>query len=133
MQPQIDQASNPRDRNTRVVLARAVSRLFDLWELGAADRLFLLGLSESNRSALARYARGEPLAANRDMLDRVGHLLGIHKSLKLLYPKNPEIVVHWITAPNKKFHGLAPVEVVRKFGFPGLVMTRGILDAMRGR
>jgi hypothetical protein len=122
-----------RSQKTRIVLARAVSRIFDLWELGAADRLTLLGLSEGNRSALARYARGEPLAASRDLLDRAGHLLGIHKSLKLLYPRNPEIVKLWMTSANRKFHGASPVEVVGRFGLSGLTMVRGTLDAMRGR
>lgn len=116
-----------------MVLARAVSRLFNNWQLSAADRLALLGLSEDNRTALTRYERGEPLAASRDLLDRAGHLLGIHKSLKLLYPKNPEMVQTWMTAANRKFHGETPIQIVRRFGFPGLVMVRGMLDAMRGR
>jgi len=103
---------DPRKRETRVRLARAI---------------------ESNRSALARYDQGEPLASNRDLLDRAGHLLGIHKSLKLLYPRNQEIVERWITSPNKKFHGNPPIEVARRFGLPGLVMIRGTLDTMRGQ
>ena len=84
---------NPtRTRDERVVLAKAITRLFERWQLTAADQLMLLGLNESNRIALQRYARGEALAANRDLLERAGHLLGIHKSLKLLYPHNEEIV-----------------------------------------
>lgn len=124
---------SPRDRKTRVVLARAVSKLFDLWQLSTIDRLVLLGLSESNRSALGRYEQGEPIAANRDLLDRVGHLLAIQKSLKLLYPKNNEIMTRWMTSANRKFSNTTPVEVVRRFGLPGLVMVRGILDSMRGQ
>lgn len=124
---------NPQNRESRVVLAKAISRLFESWKLSAADRLALLGLSETNRSALARYEHGEPLAASRDLLDRAGHLLGIHKSLKLLYPQNPELVRIWMTSRNKKFSGATPTEVARRFGLPGLVMVRGTLDAMRGR
>ncbi len=120
-------------RDKRIVLARAVSRLFENWQLPATDRLALLGLSEANRSALGRYERGQPLAASRDLLDRVGHLLGIHKSLKLLYPQNPEIIKRWMTSANRKFHGDTPAQIVRRFGLPGLVMVRGMLDAMRGR
>ena len=134
MKPQeTEVAYDSRSQKTRGVLARAVSRLFNLWEVGAADQLILLGLSPGNRSALARYARGEPFAASRDLLDRAGHLLGIYKSLKLLYPRNPEIVKLWMTAANHKFHGSTPVEVVNRFGLPGLTMVRGTLDAMRGR
>lgn len=122
-----------RTREERVVLAKAVTRLFGLWGLSTADQLNLLGLSETNRIALQRYAKGEALAANRDLLERVGHLLGIHKSLKLLYPHNPEIVNGWMSSPNAKFDGASPVEVVRRFGFAGLLMVRGTLDRMRGR
>lgn len=124
--------SEPAKREERVVLAQAIMRLFDLWALPSADRLSLLGLSGENRTALQRYARGEPLAASRDLLDRVGHLLGIHKSLKLLYPRNEDIVRGWMASANARFGGETPVEVVRRFGLPGLVMVRGTLDVMRG-
>jgi hypothetical protein len=121
-----------RNRDERVVLARAVIRLFDLWQLSAADQLMLLGLNESNRIALQRYAKGEALAANRDLLERVGHLLGIHKALKLLYPHNPEIATGWMSSPNTVFEGAAPIDIARRFGFAGLLMVRGTLDRMRG-
>jgi hypothetical protein len=122
-----------RSRDERIVLARAISKLFALWDLPAADQLTLLGLSESNRIALQRYAKGEALAANRDLLERAGHLLGIHKALKLLYPHNDDIVTGWMSSPNTKFEGASPVDVVRRFGFAGLLMVRGTLDRMRGQ
>jgi hypothetical protein len=122
-----------QEQNPRSVLAKSITRLFDLWDLNTADRLTLLGLAEGNRAALARYAHGEPLARSRDMLDRAGHLLGIYKSLQLLYPHNTEIVKRWMSSTNRKFHDTTPVEVVRRFGLPGLTMVRGTLDAMRGR
>jgi hypothetical protein len=130
MQP--SPAREPSDREARIILARAVSRLLELWQLSTADRLALLGLSESNRIALQRYAAGAPLAASRDLLDRAGHLLGIHKSLKLLFPHNADIERGWMSSHNEKFAGETPVAVVRRFGLPGLVMVRGTLDAMRG-
>lgn len=132
MHAQYADLSPSRTRDERVVLARAVTRLFELWDLGTADQLMLLGLNESNRIALQRYAKGEALAANRDLLERVGHLLGIHKSLKLLYPKNPQIVAGWMSSPNAAFDSSIPVDVVRRFGFAGLLMVRGTLDRMRG-
>ncbi len=125
-------SADQRSRGSRSVLAKSLAKLFDLWHLGSADRLALLGLNESNRSALQRYAKGEPLASSRDLMDRAGHLLGIHKSLRLLYPANPEIVSGWMSSPNEKFGRLTPVEVARKWGLPGLVMVRGTLDRMRG-
>lgn len=129
----VDPGGAARTRDERVILAKAVTRLFQMWQLGSADQLMLLGLNESNRIALQRYARGEALAANRDLLERVGHLLGIHKALKLLYPKNPEIVAGWMASPNTAFDDASAVEIVRRFGFAGLLMVRGTLDRMRGQ
>lgn len=129
----VDPRGSARTRDERVILARAVTRLFELWQLAAADQLMLLGMNETNRIALQRYAKGEALAANRDLLERVGHLLGVHKSLKLLYPKNPDLVSGWMSSPNAAFDGARPVDVVRRFGFAGLLMIRGTLDRMRGQ
>ncbi|MGH8258975.1 MAG: antitoxin Xre/MbcA/ParS toxin-binding domain-containing protein [Steroidobacteraceae bacterium] len=123
--------SDSQKRRERVVLAQALMRLFDLWGLGSADRLALLGLSEGNRTALQRYASGEPLAASRDLLDRAGHLLGIHKSLKLLFPRNEEIARGWMSTRNAPLGGETPVEIVKRYGLPGLAMVRGRLDVMR--
>lgn len=128
----VDFKSPARTRDERVILARAVTKLFTLWDLGAADQLMLLGLNESNRIALQRYAKGEALAANRDLLERVGHLLGIHKSLKLLYPHNPDIVKGWMGSANTLFEGATPIDIARRFGFAGLLMVRGVLDRLRG-
>jgi hypothetical protein len=116
-----------------MVFAKAITRLFDFWQLPSVDRLALLGLAPGNRLALQRYAQGEPVAASRDTLDRVGHLFGIQKSLELLYPRNPEIQQGWMTSPNRLFHERRPVDVVDTYGLPGLVMIRGILDTLRGR
>jgi hypothetical protein len=127
-----DLPTTSRTRDERVILARAITRLFELWQLPSADQLMLLGLNESNRIALQRYAKGEALAANRDLLERVGHLLGIHKSLKLLFPKNAEIVTGWMSSANTRFDGATPIDIARRFGFAGLLMVRGTLDRMRG-
>ena len=116
----------------RTVLAKAVMRMFDEWEIPNADRAALLGLGEGSRSSLSRYASGRPFASSRDLLDRVGHLLAIYKNLALLYPENPEIRQAWMGARNRAFHGMTPVEVVRQYGFTGLVMVRARLDRMRG-
>ena len=130
-----------RERNTsrgsasereRVVLAKAVMRAFDEWQLPNADRQVLLGLGPNSRTTLNRYASGSPLNNTRDLLDRVGHILGIYKGFQLLYPENPEIRECWLRSPNRRFHGRTPIEVVRQFGLPGLLMVRAQVDRMRG-
>jgi len=123
---------NPRSREGRTALAGMVMRLFVHWDVSAQDQAALLGLSEGSRTTLARYRKGDPLADNRDLLDRVGNLLSIHRSLRILFPRNRELVYGWPTAPNKAFNGKSPVDVIRDEGFLGLLTVRRYLDMQRG-
>ena len=128
-------AAIERDRRTaqdRGALARMVMTLFDRWQLGTEDQAALLGLAASNRAALARYRKGEPIGTSRDQFERVGHLLGIHKNLRLLFPGNRDLAYRWMSTRNRAFDNLTPVEVVREWGFVGLLMVRGYLDRARG-
>jgi hypothetical protein len=116
----------------RGALARMVMTLLDHWKLSTEDQTALLGLSASNRATLSRYRKGEPIGANRDQYERVGHLLGIHKNLRLLFPQNRDLAYSWMTSRNRAFDNRTPVEVVKEWGFAGLLMVRGYLDRVSG-
>lgn len=113
-------------------LAKMVMTLLDHWKLSTEDQAALLGIAASNRAALTRYRKGEPIGTNRDQYERVGHLLGIHKNLRLLFPQNRDLVYRWISTRNKAFDNLSPVDVIRDWGFSGLLMVRAYLDRARG-
>lgn len=129
-----DPATPPMDTlQARSSAAKLLIKMFQNWKLPTRDSLALMGLAESNRSALARYEQGQPLSNSRDQLDRAATLLGIHKSLRLLFPENRELAYRWMSTPNKAFDGRTPVETVREYGFAGLLMVRAYLDRARGR
>lgn len=117
----------------RGALARMIMSLLDHWKLGTEDQAALLGIAASNRAALARYRRGEPIGTSRDQYERVGHLLGIHKNLRLLFPQNRDLAYRWMSTRNRAFDNLTPVEVVKEWGFAGLLMVRAYLDRARGQ
>jgi hypothetical protein len=117
----------------RGALARMVMKLLEHWRLSTEDQAALLGLAAGNRAALGRYRRGEAIGSSRDQLERVGHLLGIHKSLRLLFPQNPDLAYRWMTTRNRAFDNRSPVEVIKDQGFAGLLIVRGYLDRARGR
>jgi len=119
-------------RESRARLASMLMRLFEHWELSLPEQAELLGLSSASRSTLARYRAGEPLAESRDLLDRAGHLLGIHKSLRLLFPHDRDLAYRWMTQPNRRL-GARPVDVVVRDGFEGLLAIRRYLDFQRGQ
>ncbi|MBY0573131.1 MAG: MbcA/ParS/Xre antitoxin family protein, partial [Undibacterium sp.] len=115
----------------RGALAKMVMALFDHWKLATEDQAALLGIATSNRAALTRYRKGEAIGTSRDQYERVGHLLGIHKNLRLLFPQNRELAYRWMSTRNKAFDNLSPIEVVKQWGFAGLLMVRAYLDRAR--
>jgi len=124
--------SQSLETEDRGALARMIMKLFDHWSLSTEDQAALLGLAASNRAALGRYRNGAPIGSNRDQYERVGHLLGIHKNLRLLFPHNRDLAYRWMTTRNRAFENLTPVEAIRQFGFAGLLMVRAYLDRARG-
>jgi len=122
----------PAVSQDRGALAKMVMSLLEHWQLPTEDQAALLGLTASNRAALTRYRKGEPIGTSRDQFERVGHLLGIHKNLRLLFPQNRDLAYRWMSTRNKAFDNLTPVEVVKDWGFAGLLMVRAYLDRARG-
>lgn len=122
----------PNPSQDRGALARMVMKLLEHWQLNTEDQAALLGLASSNRAALTRYRRGEPIGTSRDQYERVGHLLGIHKNLRLLFPRNRDLAYRWMTTRNRAFENRTPMEVIREWGFAGLLMVRAYLDHARG-
>jgi hypothetical protein len=119
-------------REARGRLASMVTQLLEHWRLTATEQAEVLGLSPGSRSTLARYRSGEPFADNRDLLDRAGHLLGIHKSLRLLFPRDRDLAYRWMTQPNRRF-GTRPVDLIIDPGCEGLLSVRRYLDFRRGQ
>lgn len=124
---------DPATKPGRSALAKMITRLFDLWDLDSREQAALLGLSSGTRSTVSRYRKGTPLPLQQDLLDRVGHLLGIHLALRLIFPQNRQLAYNWIKAPNRRFAGKTPLEVMLGEGFLGVVMVRRYLDFERGR
>ena len=106
--------------------------MHNLWELPVKDQLVFLGLSPGSYRTLARYRRGYPFANHRDLMDRAGNLLAIHRSLRTLWSHNREIVYDWMTTPNSDFGGRSPADIVREKGFSGLLAIKGYLRMKKG-
>ena len=124
--------ANLHAREGRRRLARMALALFDRWQLSTAEQAALLGLSPDNRATIARYRRGEPFGESRDLIERAGHLLGIHKSLRILFPHDRDLAYGWVKAANRRL-GARPLEIMIARGFEGLLAVRRYLDFERGR
>lgn len=87
--------------------------------------------SPTSRAILTRYRRGEPVYKGRDSFDRVGHLLGIHESLRSLFPRNRNLAYAWSRTGNQVFENCSPIEHICEFRLAGLVSVRAHLDWAR--
>jgi hypothetical protein len=134
MEPSFEKAPDTdlHARGSRERLARMVISLLDHWNLSPNDQAVLLGLSTQSRSSVARYRRGEPLADSADLLARAGHLLGIHKALRILFPHDRDLAYRWVTTLNRRF-GATPLDVMKQHGYEGILAVRRYLDFERGR
>ena len=116
-------------------MAILTMNLFKLWNLTTEEQLNLLGLSSSSRAVLTKYRKGTALPATRDLLDRVGWLMAIHKALGLLYPdkSNANLKYGWIGFRNKVFNNFTPLEVMKDEGLIGIAKVARYLDNLRGK
>jgi hypothetical protein len=118
--------------DARKKLALMVTRLLELWKISTADQLELLGLSRTSRAQLSKYRSGGAMPSSRDMLDRIGWLLAIHKSLRLLYPRNEHIRYTWVKRRNKILDGQRPLDIMKDQGLIGVARVARYLDFLRG-
>lgn len=126
----LDAADLPdiRRLETRERLARMVMRLLEHWQLSPGEQCLLLGLSSTS---LDEYRKGQPLAENMDLLKRVGHLLAIHKALRIFFPCDRDMAYRWVRQPNQHFAGLRPLDLMIRDD-EGLISVRRHLEFEQG-
>jgi hypothetical protein len=68
-----------------------------------------------------------------DKAVRVGHLLGIHQTLRIMYPGNRDLVYKWLKIPRKDFGDLSALQWIARGAdsMSRLFTVRRYLDAIR--
>lgn len=101
------------------------------WGLSVNEQRALLGWPAA--STYHKYKAGEHGALSFDTLTRLSLLLGIYKSLQVLYPEAP-FVDAWVRMPNSNplFGGAPPIAVMTQGGLDALHRVRRLLDGRRG-
>lgn len=112
-----------------LAMARAVVRLFELWQLTDTEACVLLG--ELSPRTYARWKAGEFGRVGRDLKARLSNLMGIHKALRITFTE-PARSYGWIKRPNQAFGGRSALAVMLQGELLDLVRVRRYLDAERG-
>ena len=124
-----------RDPATRRRLSASALRTFfnvaRAWQLSATEERGVLGWPPP--STFHKYKSGDAGVLSFDTLTRISLLLGIYKSLQLLYPE-PAFADRWMRMPNANelFRGATPLAFAIDNGIDGLFQVRRLLDGRRG-
>ena len=107
---------------------RTFFRIAAAWQLTVVEQRALLGWPAA--STYHKYKSGD---LSFDTLTRLSLILGIYKSLQLLYPE-PRFADGWIRMPNTNllFGGTPPLTLMIDGGIDGLYKVRRLLDGRRG-
>jgi hypothetical protein len=110
---------------------RGFFRLAEAWKLRAAEQRRLLG--DPPESTFYKWKRELGGALGRDTLERISYLLGIWKSLQILFP-DPDQADAWLHKPNTAslFGGHSALERMLSGNVADLYVVRQYLDAQRG-
>jgi hypothetical protein len=108
----------------------AFFRIVEKWGVKNDEAMLLLGgISNGRYYALKKSGKG---VLTQDELTRVSLLIGIFKSLNILF--RARLANQWVARPNSNpmFHDEAPLRSLTHSGVPGMMEVRRLLDARRG-
>ena len=111
---------------------RAFTRIAEVWGLSVEEQLLLLG--EPARSTFFAWRKyPERASLSKDTLERLSNLLGIYKSLQILFP-DAAVADAWIRKPNTSplFAGGSALQRMLGGNVSDLNAVRRYLDAVRG-
>lgn len=114
---------------------RTFLAIADVWRLTEVERLLVLGgPSRSTFYGWVKAARDhQDVTLPTDTLIRISAVLGIHKSLRILFQTEHD-GVEWLRGPHRSqpFGGQPPLALVTGGTQDGLMAVRRFLDAARG-
>jgi uncharacterized protein (DUF2384 family) len=120
----------------RRLSATALKALFNVvhhWKIRDEDARELLGgISNGAYYQLKKNPRTPGKSLDQDKLVRISYLIGIFKSLNILYSQR--LADQWMQRPNSNpiFAGRTPLDYILRGGTPAMDMLRRLLDARRG-
>ncbi len=123
--------SDPEDRRRLSPAAmRAFLNIMKHWGVRDEDARVLLG-GVSN-GTFYQWKQGSAKLLEQDRLVRISYLVGIFKSLNLLF--GVRLADRWVHLANTNeiFAGRTPLEYMLRGGPPAMDMVRRLLDARRG-
>ncbi len=111
-------------------MLRAFFNLAKRWDLSDLEGRVLLGSPAARTYARWKARQVQPSRISRDTRERLSILMGIHKSLRYLFP-DPSRGYVWIRKPNQAFGGLPALNRLLAGSITDLTAVRDYIDAER--
>lgn len=96
------------------------------------DQVVILG--QKHLRTIQNWKKGNTIGQTWDVFNRVSQLLGIVKSLNVIYPRNPEVVNEWLHKKREIFKGKSAIEIMIEDPMQSqaaLFTVRRVLDMYR--
>jgi len=118
------------ERDEVAAIVKAVVRATQHWDLSSSESAALFDVPPATWARMKSATFHGSL--DRDKVTRASLIIGIYKSLRLLF--NGPLTYGWPTLPNKgePYAGRRPIDVMISGGIPAMVSVRQHLDALRG-
>ena len=118
------------DRESAQFLGKVFWNLVDHWKIKPRDQALLLGV-KFHPTKLKSWKAARTIPEDPDKFWRVGHLAGIHKNLRILFPYNRRAAYEFMQTPQSfLFEGRSPIEIIRMGGEIGSLAN---ISAIRRR
>lgn len=115
------------------VLGKAFWNIVEHYGLNQREQAILLGIKE-NRQRLNAMKMEMQIPDDPDKILRVGHLVGIHKNLRILFPQNRDVAYAWLKTKRDLFEDRSAMDYIAEDpmnSLPRLFTVRRLLDQLR--
>jgi hypothetical protein len=111
---------------------KALFKIVDRWNVSDEDARVLLGGVSNGSYYQLKANPGNTKTLDQDRLERISYLIGIFKSLNILYSQR--LADQWMQLPNTNpiFAGRTPLDYILGGGQRAMDTVRRLLDARRG-
>ncbi|WP_338761413.1 antitoxin Xre/MbcA/ParS toxin-binding domain-containing protein [Massilia sp. METH4] len=126
----VDLNARPERERLSQTALKGFFKLAAAWKLRDEDARELLGGPSS--SAFYEWKRNPVRVLEVDRITRISYLIGIYKSLHIIY--GDQLADEWIHLPNKNiiFGGRSPLAYMLAGGLLAMQTVRKLVDARRG-
>jgi len=109
-------------------LHRTALDILQRWGLSRGECEALLTGGDRRSRRRARKDSDSSLLTADQRVERMQHIVAIHRTVSQTFPQSPLLADLWITTPNTMLGDMTPLQVILERGIEGMTSIRQMLD-----